>query len=84
MKKDPHQFLRADVIRILKIKGHKFNQWLARGFIKPENPADGSGTRNVFSIEDLCRIKLFDPLAGSGGFFSKKLAVKTQKSNSYV
>jgi hypothetical protein len=36
--------------------------WIARGFIRVERPAEGRGTRNMLAIRDLYKIKLFDHL----------------------
>jgi hypothetical protein len=36
--------------------------WIARGFIKVENPADGRGTKNMLALFDLYKIKCFDLL----------------------
>lgn len=60
------EFLLSDVIKILEIKESLLNQWINRGFIKASKPAYGSGTRNIFSIDDLCRIELFRELIGTG------------------
>ena len=68
------EFLSADVCRITGIKSNTFGQWLARGFIRPSRPAGRSGYRNVFTMEDLCRIELFRLLTDSG--FSRTNAAK--------
>jgi hypothetical protein len=67
LKKD---FLSSDVVRILDISQNLLTQWIDRGFVKASQPASGSGTRNVFCIEDLCRIELFKQLLSAG--FTRK------------
>jgi hypothetical protein len=51
----------------LGIKIDRLKDWMDRGFIKPSiKLASGPGTKNLFSIEDLYRIKLFKLLIEKG------------------
>jgi len=52
-----------DVARILNIKRGRLREWLSEGFIEPSiEIAEGQGTRNRFSKEDIYGIKLFNML----------------------
>lgn len=63
MTMEMEEFRVSDVARILDVSPRNLSQWCDRGMIRPERPAEGSGTRNLFSLEDLCRTALFLRLA---------------------
>lgn len=60
------EYLLSDVSKHLDIKQGLLSQWIARGFVKASQPASGSGTRNIFSNEDICRIDLFIKFIAAG------------------
>ncbi|MEW5735556.1 MAG: MerR family transcriptional regulator [Thermodesulfobacteriota bacterium] len=55
----PEEFRVSDVARILNVSQRNLSQWCDRGLVRPEKKASGSGTRNLFTLEDLCRTALF-------------------------
>ena len=61
-----------DVVKIMDIKRMKLQDWIGRGLIVPATPAQGYGTKNVFTIENLCQIELFRSLLMKG--FARKTA----------
>jgi DNA-binding transcriptional MerR regulator len=69
----------------LGVKIDRLKDWMNRGFIKPSiKSASGPGTKNLFSIEDLYRIKLFKLLIEKG--FNREMAsalIKTLAPNPY-
>ena len=55
---------------ITKTTRDRLNMWLTREYIRPSiNRADGRGTKNIFSFEDLCLIELFRQLLDDFGFY---------------
>ena len=53
----------------LGIKVDRLKDWMKRGYIIPSiKEADGTGTKNIFSLDDLYLIKLFEYLADKKGF----------------
>ena len=52
-------FLAKDVRKILGISQTLLSQWIAEGLIRPSSPGIGSGSRNIFNFEDVCRARLF-------------------------
>ena len=60
-------FSTFDVMRILDIPRERLQDWIARGFIEPSGgKAVGRGTKNIFTLWDLCGIVLFQGLVDSG------------------
>ena len=47
-----------DVARIFKIDRTRLQEWIDKGFISPETPAAGKGTKALFSRDQLYSIKL--------------------------
>lgn len=67
-----NEYFAQDIVKIMGINQNLLTQWISRGFVKPSQPASGSGTRNIFSFEDICRIELFKELSSAG--FARTLA----------
>lgn len=64
-----------DVAKITKMTPERVRELLYRGYIKPSiKKADGPGTQNIFSRNDLYGIKMFDCLVSKG--FQRKHAAK--------
>lgn len=63
MKKE---FLSGSVTKILGINQNLLTQWISRGQVKASKPASGSGSRNIFSVADICKIELFQQLIAVG------------------
>jgi DNA-binding transcriptional MerR regulator len=69
------EFYTSDVTRIAGVKRNTLQQWLDRHFIKPSiQEAEGSGSRNIFSEEDLHKIIVFKKLIEAG--LARKVAAK--------
>ena len=69
------QFLLSDVMEIIGIKKTSLENWLGFRYIVPSiQEATGTGSRNIFNLEDLCKIALFKRLIERG--FSRKEASK--------
>ena len=59
-------FSSFQVCKGLKINRPTLQDWLSRGFIKPEIQAKGRGTKNAFSEDNLYQIELFRQLTVRG------------------
>ena len=61
------QFSTFDITRVFGIPRSNIQQYMDRGFIKPSiESAEGKGTRNLFSVEDLYRLRIFQRLHAVG------------------
>lgn len=61
------------IAKKLRIPRSSLQQYIDRGFIKPSiQKADGRGTKNIFSLNDVYTLKLFQTLHQGG--FSQKVA----------
>ena len=60
------EFKSSDVCELLNIDQNLLTQWIERGLIKASLPANGSGTRNIFTIEDICRVWAVKKLSSFG------------------
>ena len=61
------KFLAKDVEKITGVRRNRLEQWLSRGFISPSiQEAEGPGTRNVWSRNDLYTIAIFKKVTESG------------------
>lgn len=61
-----NEFSSYEVADALGIKKEAFRGWIKEGFIEPQKPADGRGTKSAFSIEDVFRVELFRRLLKQG------------------
>lgn len=68
----PKEFFASIVIAVTGLSQNLLTQWLDRTHIRASTPASGSGTRNKFTIDDICRIELFKLLNESG--FTRSMA----------
>jgi hypothetical protein len=59
-------FSSFQICKGLKINRPTLQDWLSRGFIKPEIQAKGRGTKNAFSEDNLYQIELFRQLTVRG------------------
>jgi len=59
-------FTSFQVVKLLNIKKERLQEWLYKGFIKPEVRASGRGTKNRFSFKNLYEIALFSYLLKKG------------------
>lgn len=63
--KGPKEFHLAQVMEILEVGKPTLESWLH--YVKPSTEAHGTGSRNIFSLEDLLRLAFFRHLI-KGGF----------------
>ena len=64
---DEEEFTTFQVAKILGVSRSSVQQWLDSGFIEPSIlAAEGRGTKNLFSREDLYRIAMFRALSRAG------------------
>lgn len=56
----------TEAAKILNIPLPRFQDWMARGFIKPSEPSEGQGKKAIFSILDLYSIRVFQGLLSMG------------------
>ena len=63
----------SDVLRFFGINRVTLQDWLFRGYIEPDIKADGKGTRNYYSKENLYQISLFCFLTDHG-FYREEAA----------
>ena len=62
-----NEYSTFDIIRILDIPRERLQDWMNRNFIIPSiRKAEGKGTKNVFSRNDLYGIELFSFLINNG------------------
>ena len=60
-------FTTFEIAKMLKIDRNLLAQWLMRGYISPSvKRAQGLGSKNLFSLQDLYNICLFQQLIDSG------------------
>lgn len=60
-------FTTFDIVKILGIERNLLAQWLMKGYITPSvRRAKGTGTKNLFSRNDLYKMKLFKQLVDTG------------------
>ena len=59
-------FTTFDIERILNIKRLRLQEWIEKGFIKPDTPAAGKGTKALFTREQLYHLKMATWLISSG------------------
>lgn len=69
-----------EICRELGIDFGRLRQWTRHGFIKPKIPANGKGSRSVFSDRDFSRLKDFKFLIEMG--VNRKKAAKALSENS--
>jgi len=72
------KFYSSDITKLLGVKRTTQQQWMDLGYIAPSiQRAEGSGTKNVFSLNDIYRIAIFMRLTEGG--FSRDEAAKCIK-----
>jgi hypothetical protein len=67
------EFSTLDIVKALDIPRERLREWMNRGFIEPSQPAEGQGTKAVFSRDAVYRVALFRELLNKG-FTRKKAA----------
>ena len=60
------EFSTLDIVKALKIPRERLRDWMNQGFVKPTIPAEGQGTKAVFTRTDVYLLALFRHLVNSG------------------
>jgi hypothetical protein len=60
------------IIEVVGINQEVLSQWLGWGYVIPDTPAEGAGTRNWYKASTVCQIYLFNELISAGKFSRKK------------
>jgi DNA-binding transcriptional MerR regulator len=61
------KFTTFDIVKKLGVHRSSLKQWMERDLIRPSiQKADGQGTKNLFSLEDLYRIGVFRAFCSTG------------------
>jgi hypothetical protein len=55
-----------EIVSELGIPRERLRDWMNRGFITPSIPANGQGTKAVFTLSDVCDIAVFKFLVDKG------------------
>ena len=77
MRNNPKTYSTFDINKKLHIKVDRLKDWMTRGFIIPSiQKASGQGTKNIFSLDDLYLIKLFQYLVSKKGFSRDDAALR--------
>lgn len=61
-----HEFSTFDVMKVLDIKRERLREWMNQRFITATAPAEGVGTKAIFSILDIYKIAVFKKLIEAG------------------
>ena len=69
------QYLTGHICKTTGVKRNRLQAWIESGFISPSiKKASGHGTRNIWSEEDIEKIRRFKALVELG--YHRKLAAK--------
>ena len=60
------EFTTFDIIKALGIPRERLQDWINRGFVKPSVPAEGKGTKAIFTRGDVYAVALFKSLLKIG------------------
>ena len=60
------EFTTSDIGKALGIPRERLKDWMNLGYVRPKIPAEGAGTKAIFSIQDLYKICLFQHLLNHG------------------
>jgi MerR HTH family regulatory protein len=61
-----NDFSTFDIMKALSFKRDKLRSWMREGFIKPKYPAEGQGTKAIFTRWDVYGVALFKDLIDHG------------------
>ena len=61
-----NEFSTLDIVKTLEIPRERLRSWMKEGFVRPSVPAEGQGTKAVFSRHDVYAVSLFKDLLGAG------------------
>ena len=61
-----NEFSTLDIVNALNIPRERLRDWMNHGYIKPTVPAEGQGTRAIFTIWDVYGVVLFQELIRHG------------------
>jgi len=60
------EFSTLDIVKTLGIPRERLRDWINKGFVRPTVPAEGQGTKAMFTRGDVYGVKLFHILIQSG------------------
>ncbi|MCX5804183.1 MAG: hypothetical protein NTU69_11750 [Proteobacteria bacterium] len=60
------EFTTYDIQKALNLPRERFRDWINRGFVAPSVAAEGSGTKAIFTIQDVYGVALFRDLIEHG------------------
>jgi hypothetical protein len=60
------EFSTIDIVKTLEIPRERLRSWMKEGFVIPTVPAQGQGTKAVFSRHDIYGVSLFNDLLDAG------------------
>ena len=66
------EFTTLNIVKALEIPRERLRSWMKEGFIQPTIPAEGQGTKAVFSRHDIYAVSLFNDLLRAG--FRRQIA----------
>ena len=61
-----HEFSTFDIVKKLKIPRERLKDWMSQGFIEPTTPAEGKGTKAIFTLLDVYCLMLFKQILTFG------------------
>jgi len=61
-----NEFSTFDIVNALGIPFGRLREWINEGFIKPNIPAEGAGTKAIFTRDDVYGVALFKSLVEFG------------------
>lgn len=76
------EFSTFDIVRGFGIPRERLKDWMNAGFISPTVPAEGQGTKALFTFRDICILGLFMELINRG--FDRKTASAIANSFGYL
>ncbi len=67
-----NEYSTLDIVKALGIPRERLRSWMNEGFIKPSKPAEGKGTKAIFTRADVYSVELFSNLLPLG--FKREVA----------
>jgi len=77
-----NEFSTLDIVKVLEIPRERLRSWMKEGFVQPTVPAEGQGTKAIFSRHDVYAVSLFNDLLGAG--FRREIAASHMREFSKI
>jgi len=61
-----NEYSTLDIVKALDIPRERLRDWMNKGFVKPTKPAEGQGTKAIFTRYDVYNVELFRKLIAFG------------------